>query len=189
MILESLPRLGASVEVTTGLAPSSGGTPLAAPPGDPALRAMVPWGHDGGQAAEFLDGYTAERIRALARLARQPGLRVLVTQDRVIVDVGRVLRRASHLDAVVETCLAIRDRARELARGGTLAFVRPVTLGAAASQAEAPPACPVCAVTLGAARQARCERCGAPHHADCIEWTGRCGVFACEGAAAGAVAS
>lgn len=184
MILQSLPRLGASVEITAGFAPSGGGLAVAAFRGERELRAVVPWGHDGGRVDEFLDGYTVERVRDLARLAGNAGLRILVTQDRVIVDVGRVLRRTSQLDAVVATCLAIRDRARELAQGGSVAFVRARASAAQPPPADLLPTCPVCAVALGHARQARCQKCAATHHADCFEWTGRCGVFGCEGATA-----
>ena len=181
MILQSLPSLGASLEITSGRAPSGGGSSIPVPPGEPALGAVVPWGYDAGAAEELLDGYTTERVRTLARMAGKSGLRILVMQDRIIVDVGRVLRRASSLDAVIETCLAVRDRARELARGGKVAFKQPAAHAPTPRPADAPPTCPVCAAPFGDGRLLQCDTCSTPHHADCFEWTGRCGVFQCTG--------
>lgn len=48
--------------------------------------------------------------------------------------------------------------------------------------AAAPPAarCPVCA-TGGEGHWVACSRCDTPHHADCVRYAAKCGVFGCSG--------
>ncbi len=44
------------------------------------------------------------------------------------------------------------------------------------------PRCPVCGETF-TGPLAQCERCGAPHHPDCFDYNGRCGLYGCGGSA------
>ena len=39
--------------------------------------------------------------------------------------------------------------------------------------------CPVCGGALAEGRLVACARCDAPHHLDCIEWSGTCAIFGC----------
>ncbi len=184
MLTSEMRDLPVSIEITAGRAPTAPGAELPVPSAAArTLRARVPAGDHAGRAAEFLDAYTSERIAELASRAGPAGLRVRVTQGRVLVDVGRLLRRTASLNLLIDTALAVRDRARALAEGGA------VKLGNEAAPRVATPdggdtarrTCAVCFEAMEAAGARRCNVCGAAHHRDCFEWTGRCGTFSCSG--------
>lgn len=42
------------------------------------------------------------------------------------------------------------------------------------------PSCPVCATEVHVSAT-RCARCLAPHHAECWNYNGGCGIYACRG--------
>jgi MFS family permease len=44
------------------------------------------------------------------------------------------------------------------------------------------PRCPVCSETFSGTLT-QCDRCGSPHHPDCFDYNGRCGLYGCGGSA------
>lgn len=185
MLTNEMRDLPVGIEITSGRAPRTAGRELEVPPGrGSAISARIPDEQPPGRATEFLDAYTAVRVRALADRVGPAGLRVRISQGRVLVDVGRVLRRADSLNLLIDTAAALRDRARALAGGGAVTLrdeARAKTPGPDGQPAERPRACAVCFEPMEAAGARQCQACGASHHRDCFEWAGRCGAFSCAG--------
>jgi hypothetical protein len=184
MLINEMRSLPVSLEITAGRAPTADGTELPVPgESGPPLRARIPNGRRGGRAGEFLDAYTTERIRALADRAGQPGMRIRISRHGVLVDVGRVLRRAASLNLLIDVAHAVRDRARTLAEGGEvkLGDEMPKVVLTPDGETSAQRSCAVCFEEMAAEAAVRCKECSASHHRDCFEWTGRCGTFSCSG--------
>jgi hypothetical protein len=40
--------------------------------------------------------------------------------------------------------------------------------------------CPVCGDVI-VDRKKKCSQCGTPHHEECLEYNGKCGMYACNG--------
>lgn len=124
-------------------------------------------------------------LPALASILLVPPATGPISCLAVSILVARALVVAQEAAVFAHTRLALQPRTNEPARalpvihglarpalepGVSLA---PIVLGAISR-------CPVCGDEI-ASQPVHCAKCRTPHHADCLSYNGRCGIYACGG--------
>jgi hypothetical protein len=113
----------------------------------------------------------AEVIATIRRLTRYGGVSIQIRAGSLEVRVDSCLKDEAALRSLLQTASELIGYM--LTAPGDSGIVWGESLERLTGS------CPVCSAPLGAPIR-RCERCQAPHHAECFEYLGRCAIFGCE---------